>query len=405
MVRSLGLTAYRAMARRGDAAVVEPTAVRPFGEVVWLHAPETESLLAVQDLAKRLCSQRPATHVLITTLQEVTPTSSSKYIIFAPTPDEHPSAVTAFLDYWQPNLCLWCWGGLRPNLILETARHRCQMLLIDADTSGFDGRRERWLPDVARSLLPLFRHVLVRSDAAAKRLKQLGALEGSLEVISPLQAGGTALHCEDQDTADFGAAVVGRSIWFANAAQPEELAIIFAAHRLALRLSHRLLLILRPCVGLPATTVLACADEEGFRVLNWDSGTYPNESTQVLIADDPRDVGLFYRVAPVSFLGGTLSAGHDSPDPFEAAALGSAILYGPKVGQFLPFYSRLASAGAARIVNDAAALGSAVSRLVAPDHAASMAHAGWDVISQGAAATDRVIDLAQDALDAALEDA
>jgi 3-deoxy-D-manno-octulosonic-acid transferase len=104
-------------------------------------------------------------------------------------------------------------------------------------------------------------------------------------------------------------------------------------------------------------------------------------------------------MAPVSFLGGSLVAGHNCVDPLEAAALGSAILYGPRVGKHLQSYSRLAAAGAARIINDSAALGMAVSRLVAPDQAAIMAHAGWDVISEGAALTDRISDLVQDTLD------
>jgi 3-deoxy-D-manno-octulosonic-acid transferase len=41
-----------------------------------------------------------------------------------------------------------------------------------------------------------------------------------------------------------------------------------------------------------------------------------------------------------------------------------------------------------------------VSQLISPDHAASMAMAGWDVISQGAAVSDRVMELIQAALDA-----
>jgi 3-deoxy-D-manno-octulosonic-acid transferase len=40
-----------------------------------------------------------------------------------------------------------------------------------------------------------------------------------------------------------------------------------------------------------------------------------------------------------------------------------------------------------------------VSRLIAPDQAAAMAHAGWDVISKGAAVTDKITDLIQDILD------
>jgi 3-deoxy-D-manno-octulosonic-acid transferase len=65
----------------------------------------------------------------------------------------------------------------------------------------------------------------------------------------------------------------------------------------------------------------------------------------------------------------------------------------------LQSYSRLAAAGAARIINDSAALSMAVSRLVAPDQAAIMAHAGWEVVSEGAALMDRITDLVQDMLD------
>ena len=108
-----------------------------------------------------------------------------------------------------------------------------------------------------------------------------------------------------------------------------------------------------------------------------------------------------YRLAPVTFLGGSLVSGVGGRDPFEAAALGSAILYGPNVGRYLAAYSRLASVGAARIVKDAETLAGAVQRLSAPDQAAAMAHAAWEVVTQGAEATDRLLDLLQDTLDLA----
>ncbi len=69
------------------------------------------------------------------------------------------------------------------------------------------------------------------------------------------------------------------------------------------------------------------------------------------------------------------------------------------MGRHLPSYSRLAEAGAARIVNDVDSLTSAVSQLIAPDRAAAMAHAGWDIVSAGAAMTDMVVDLVLDRID------
>lgn len=405
MAGSFGLSAYRALARRGEARLPVFDGPRPEGELLWIHCAEAASFIAVQDLAQRQISSRPGLSVLIsmpTLPRESGPEGGPRPagVITTEVCEDHPASVTAFLNHWAPDCCVWTWGGLRPNLILEAAARACPLFLINADTAGFDGRRERWLPDVARNLLPLFSAVMARTPASARRLTQLGLGKDDVEVTTDLQAGGQAIPCNETDLADLAAACVGRSIWFANGVQQEELQTVLAAHRQALRLSHRLLLVLRPSGNLtPQEAFEQCRVQE-FRVLGWDDGNYPDETTQVLITEDPRDIGLFYRMAPVSFLGGSLVAGHGGVDPLEAAALGSAILYGPRVGRHLQSYSRLASAGAARIINDSAALGMAVTRLVAPDQAATMAHAGWDVISEGAALTDRISDLVQDTLDA-----
>lgn len=404
MVGSFGLSAYRALARRGEAILPSYDTPRPKGELLWIHCAEPDAFLAVQDLAQRQINSRPDMSVLISTQgaprdREETAAALDDAIHLVQICEDHPYSVAAFLDHWQPDCCVWTWGGLRPNLILTAAERNCVLYLINADTAGFDGRRDRWLPDVARSLLPLFNAVMVRTPAAARRLMQLGLEKDDIEITTALQAGGQALPCSETDLADLAATCVGRAIWFANGVQEEELQTVLAAHRQALRLSHRLLLVLRPGGDLSAQDVLAQARAQEFRVLSWDDGNYPDETTQVLISDDIRDAGLFYRVAPVSFLGGSLVAGRHGVDPLEAAALGSAVLYGPRVGRHLQSYSRLATAGAARIINDSAALGMAVSRLVAPDQAAMMAHAGWDVVTEGAALTDRITDLIQDTLD------
>lgn len=402
MAHTLGLTAYRAIAGRGEGRIPSLDVARPEGELLWVHCAEADGYLAVQDMSLRQISSRPSLNVLITmaeiprTMVDVAPPAG---LILTQICEDHPVSVTAFLDHWSPDCCVWTWGGLRPLLIIETAERSCPLFLINADTAGFDGRRDRWIPDVARGVLPLFAGIMTRTPATARRLAQFGLSKNDMEVTPPLQAGGHALPCNETDLADLAATCVGRAIWFANGVQQEELQTVLAAHRQALRLSHRLLLVLRPAGPLTPEETYAQIRAQDFRVLRWDDGQYPDETTQVLISEDPRDIGLFYRMAPVSFLGGSLVAGRDGVDPLEAAALGSAVLYGPRVGRYLQSYSRLATAGAGRIINDSAALGMAVSRLVAPDQAAIMAHAGWEVISEGAALMDRITDLVQDMLD------
>ncbi|MCV3270191.1 3-deoxy-D-manno-octulosonic acid transferase [Roseobacter sinensis] len=409
MGRSFSMAAYRALSRRSADRAFTPSGPRPQAELVWLHAAEASNLLALQDLAQRLCVARDGLRVLITlpdrnSLDAARTASPAREPLHLDElPSEHPAAVDRFLDHWAPDMCIWAWGGLRPILVQETQRKGCPMVLIDADTGGFDGRRDRWLPDLTRELLSEFVALMARSTQAASRLQQLGLRRSEIEVTPPLQAGGQALPCDDTDLAEMTKTLGGRPVWLATAVRAEETDMIFAAHRHALRFSHRLLLILQPAVRDQAGVMSEKAALEGFRVSDWSAPGEPNETTQVMVAEDADDLGLFYRLAPVSFLGSSLVPGHGGGNPFEAAALGSAVLYGPNVRRYLPFYSRLANAGAARIVKDAQTLGSAVTRLIAPDQAAAMAHAGWDVISQGAELTDRVIELVEETLDTRLE--
>jgi 3-deoxy-D-manno-octulosonic-acid transferase len=404
MARSLGLAAYRALSRRGDVLQQTPQEPRPKGELVWVHAGEADNLLAVQDLAMRLSANRQNLNVLITVPEQsntapLPPARPDPALSQVAAPGEHPAAVAAFLDHWSPDACVWVWGGLRPNLLLETAERKCPMFLVDADARGFDGRRDRWLPDLTRQMLSKFSAVFARSSASFKRLVQLGLPSDGIEQTSPLLAGGQVLSCADSDLDELSTALGGRPTWFATGVTDKEIPIVLAAHKQALRLSHRLLLILQPQRQDKTEEIVSLAGARNLPLARWDDGQFPDDITQLMISSNPADRGLFFRVAPVSFLGGTLIHARGSCDPLEAAALGSAILYGPKVRHFMPSYSRLAAAGAARIVNDANALGTAVSRLVAPDQAAAMAHAGWDIISEGAELTDKVIDLVQDALD------
>ncbi|MEM6896072.1 MAG: 3-deoxy-D-manno-octulosonic acid transferase, partial [Pseudomonadota bacterium] len=113
---------------------------------------------------------------------------------------------------------------------------------------------------------------------------------------------------------------------------------------------------------------------------------------QVLIADLPDEYGLWYRLAPLCYLGGTFM-GLPNRNPFEPAALGSAVLHGPHPCFFAPNFDALSAAGASRVLQVPEELGPALVSLSAPDQCAQLAHAAWDVSSQGAEVTDRVIGL------------
>ena len=401
MSDSLGLKAYRALVRRNPPTRYAPSIDRPEGEVLWIHAPEKGNALALFDLAKRLCAQRHGLSVLITGDEAIV--SPCATIIIDTAPSEHPQDTGTFLEHWQPDVALWLWGDLQPNLILAAHRQSIPLIMADADQQGFENRRDRWLPEVARDVMACFQNVLARTDPGHAHLAKLMRSDVALELSGPLMAGGQSLVYAQSDFDELSTILGGRPIWLAASVQSNEVQTVLAAHRHALRQSHRLLLILNPASEDQAAECQARLSVEGLRSARWEDGGMPDDNCQVLLATAQDELGLWYRVAPLSFLGSSLSSGQYGLDPFQAAALGTAILYGPNVRNHMPSYTRLAAAGAARIVNDAGALGVAVARLISPEHAASMAMSGWDVVSQGAATTDRITELVITSLDAAEE--
>ena len=116
------------------------------------------------------------------------------------------------------------------------------------------------------------------------------------------------------------------------------------------------------------------------------------QETQIYIADTLGELGLWYRLSPVSFVGGSLVnvGGHN---PFEPAALGSAILHGPYFYNFEEIYNRLNDANGAVRINNQDELSENLIKILSPDNAARLAHAAWEVSSNGASVTDRALEL------------
>lgn len=397
---SLGLAAYRTLTRRRAPPEFTPSRPRPEGELIWIHAAETGNNRALSDLAHRLISMRHRCNVLMTTGHDTVQIRAPEAVIQEDLPVEHPDVTDAFIDHWKPDVVIWAWGGMLPNLILSAAASGASMMLIDADRDGFDSRRDRWLPEVLRHLVAQFDTIIVRSQAAHLRLAQLGCALDQIELAPPLRPFGRMLPAIDSDLNDMTQALGGRPVWLAMQITQGEVETILSAHRQALMASHRLLLILVPADIETAQSIAEKTDQRGLRTASWSAGDMPDDNTQVLQADTTEDLGLWLRVAPVSFLGGSLRPGQDSCDPYMAAAHGTAIIYGPHTGSNVEAYTSLMNAGAARIVNDAVTLGRAVMQMIAPDQAAQMAMAGWDVVTQGADSLDKIIDSVQARLDA-----
>lgn len=379
-----------------------PIQTRPPGDLLWTHAADPDAVPALAQIAARLASQRPGVWMLLTLsdpdhLRDADQLPDN--VIVAPLPEDNRAQSQAFLNSWQPDVCLWHTGHLRPTLINAAARLNLPMILVDAVDSAFAEPRFKWSGRAEKSALNAFQAVFARSANSARKLARLGVDTDIIETTGPLQEAGPALTCNEDERHDLAESLAGRPIWTATHVHDDEVAIVLEAHRIAMRAAHRIMLVLVPQDPASGPKIATRLKAEGFRTAIWSEGDFPEETTQVLLADTADELGLWYRLAPVGFLGSSLVSGRGGHDPYEAAALGSAILYGPNVSRHMGAYARLSRVSAARIVRDAQSLAAMIIRLGAPDQAAAMAQAAWDVATRGAEVTDRVLDLIQDMLD------
>ncbi|KAA2313361.1 3-deoxy-D-manno-octulosonic acid transferase [Pseudooceanicola sediminis] len=403
MARTAGFAAYKALTRRAarpQAAEAAPP--RPRGVLIWIHCPLAARQKAAEQLANRLIAQDEGYTILLSFTEAGTqPLPDDPSLLHSTLPDDDSAAVTAFLDHWRPDLLIWMTGHLRPTLLNQARRQNVPMLLAEAEEDAFDEPRWGLRVTQSRRLLAGFHTVLASSANTARKLQRHGVEQALIEITGPLQEGGTALTCDDALRDDLAAGLAGRPIWLAAMVQLEELETVLDAHRRASRLAHRLLLVLVPARPEDADRMAEIMAREGWRALRWSRDDAPREETQVLLADGCDEMGLWYRLSPVTFMAGSLKRGMKGHDPYAPAALGSAILYGPFVSRHIASYARLSKAGAARMIRDSDGLQKALSRLIAPDQAATMAAAAWQVATDGAEATDRVIDWARAELDMA----
>ena len=403
MARSLSLAAYRALSRRNRQPDAQPPPPRPPGELVWLHATDDVRFSALRDLARRLRQMRPGIHCLMTYDENVTPAKSGatdrndEWVMELSS--DHPSAARQFLDHWSPDMCLWTGGKLLVNIIGAAADQRIPLILADVTGTEFQSGRHTWIPDLKRASYDFFGRILVNNDSAAMELKRLGLNPSKIEVTEQLRPGAFPPDCSEEDLANVMEDLGGRSVWLAVGAQKIEFDAILATHRAALRYSHRLLLIMTWADPKDCHDLLDKLARAGLRTADWDDGAEIEDNTQVVVSESGRELGLWYRSCPITFLANSLVPGAKGLDPRYAAALGSAVLYGPDVGNFEDIYQRLQDAGAARMVTGSDSLGAALSELIAPDKAAEMALAGWELVTEGADVTNQLVDLIQDTLD------
>ena len=322
-------------------------AARPVGRLVWCHAASNGETLSLLPVLEALAKQDPALSFLVTTgtvtsarlleqrlSPELAPRTQHRFL-----PLDVPRWVARFLAGWRPDLAVIVESELWPNMLAAAEAERVPMALINARMSARSAKAWGWAPGFARGLLGRFGLILAQTEADAARFSALAGREvpcwGNLKYAAP------PLPSDAAELARLNAAWAGRPVWLAASTHPGEDEIILSAHRLLAPAHPGLLTVIVPRHPPRGPDIAGLAGD--LPVARRGAGQEAGAGVAVYVADTLGELGLFYRLARVALIGGSLVP-HGGQNPLEAARLGCPIITGPHHFNFSEIIARLSAA-------------------------------------------------------------
>ncbi len=342
-----------------------PGLPRPDGPLVWAHAASIGESLSMVPLIERLLGERPGLRVLFTTgtvtsagiMAERLPEGAFHQYV----PVDRLSYVRRFLDHWRPDLVLWAESEFWPNLVTESAALDVPVILVNGRVSPRSFAGWRRVPGFIRRLLGGFALCLGQAEIDAERLRRLGARNaksvGNLKFAAPpLPANQKALDL-------LSAALGDRPRWLAASTHPGEETLVAGVHRRLKAARPGLLTIMVPRHPERGAAIAETLRADGHSVALRSAGEAIAAATDIYLADSLGELGLFFRLADVVFMGKSLVP-LGGQNPIEPARLGCALIHGPHMANFEDMAARMKETGAAAEVADEAALAVAVAQLL-----------------------------------------
>ena len=366
----------------------EASMPRPSGFLVWFHAASVGEANAVLPVIDAIAAEHPEIGLLLTT---GTVTSAKlararlpKGAVHQYVPLDNQDYVRRFLEHWRPDLAVFVESEIWPNLVLETNALNIPLVLVNGRMSFRSFRRWRNRPGLSRPLFSAFGLVLAQNERFAQRFTALGAPRavpvGNLKIDAPPPPVDLAGHKK------LSAALAGRSVWLAASTHPGEDDIAAVAHLAMKGARPDLLTIIVPRHPDRGPFIARLLTNANLKVALRSEGKLPDASTDIYIADTIGELGLFYNLVPVAFVGGSLVP-HGGQNPMEAIKLGAAVVTGPHWRNFADAYEELLASGGCAQVSEANDLATAVLLLLedAQARARMMARAEGTIARMGGA--------------------
>lgn len=326
---------------------------KPEGPLIWFHAASVGESIAILPLIQSITQEYESVSVLITTgtvtsanvLESKLPQRTYHHYV----PVDKLHTVRRFLNHWKPDVAVFVESELWPNLVLETYKYGSAMLQVNAKISENSMQRWQNYGNAIHEMLACFKLTLAQTEADKDRMQKLGA--SNVKYLGNLKFEAPPLPADPKTMGSLVTMIGERPLWLAASTHPDEENQIAAAHKLLKEHHADLLTIIVPRHPERGLDISRELEKQKLTTALRSEDQPIKDSTDIYIADTLGELGVFYRLSGIVFMGGSL-VDHGGQNPLEAIRLDSAILAGPHTKNFDTIYKELeATSGMLRVRN------------------------------------------------------
>ena len=349
-LRDAGVSVTRAHEKLGHATEERQGG----GPLIWFHAASVGESLSVLALITRIGVALPRAHFLITSGTETSARLVAQRMpprtVHQFAPLDAPGPLKRFLKHWRPDAAVFVESELWPQMLRRTYASGARMAMVNARLSEASMAQWRKMPKLSAYMLEVFDLILTQNDAMAGAMVGLNAPADRVARGINLKSMAGPLPIDHDAVFEARAALGHRPVWVASSTHPGEEEVVLRAHKALLKRHPDLCLILVPRHPERGDGVADLIAGAGLSLTRRTRGDAPGG--QVFLADTLGELGTWYALSDVVFLGGSLRpiGGHN---PYEVAQSGSAVLSGIHVTNFAETFAEMEGLGAAQLVADA----------------------------------------------------
>lgn len=372
--RSIKAPAYRSRITERLGLSLSQLKTTPAAGGIWLHAVSVGEVIAAVPVINAIRQQNPDMPITVTT---TTPTGSArltemlgdemgKHLFHVYAPYDWPLFVSSFLRRIKPCLHIVMETELWPVTIFLCQQKGIPVLVANArmsakSTKGY--QRFSWL---CRAMMQDI-HVATQYQQDAEHFLSLGLPPQQLQITGSIkfdiELDTDLIHAANQYKSQLNNEMQKTFIWLAASTHKGEDEQILAVHRKVLKQDPNALLVLVPRHPERFDDVAQLTQSQNFQLHRFSSTEPLAIEKNVLLVDSIGKLLMFYGVADIAFVGGSLvpTGGHNTIEP---VAWGIPVLSGPHTFNFAEVTERLEQAGALQIIENVDQLSIAVLQLL-----------------------------------------